>query len=62
MYSISADLASLQTLNFDVVQLIVLFLATLGVTFVIMDGKSNWFEGVLLMGLYVMLALAAWIS
>ncbi|KAJ5875026.1 Vacuolar calcium ion transporter [Penicillium subrubescens] len=48
------------TLNFDVVQVTVLFLAFLLVTFAITHGKSNWFAGVLLIGLYVILAIVAW--
>ncbi|KAJ6126230.1 hypothetical protein N7471_010723 [Penicillium samsonianum] len=49
------------TLNFDVSQVIALFLAVLLVRYLIGDGKSHWLEGILLMVLYLIIAMAAWI-
>jgi Ca2+:H+ antiporter len=48
------------TLFFDGFQLVVLFVAVLLVNYLIQDGKSHWLEGVLLMILYVIIAVAAW--
>ncbi|KAJ6149805.1 Sodium/calcium exchanger membrane region [Penicillium samsonianum] len=48
------------TLNFDGFQVIVLFMAVLLVNYLIGDGKSHWLEGVLLMMMYLIIALAAW--
>jgi len=48
------------TLVFDDFQIVVLFVAIILVNYLIGDGKSHWLEGVLLMALYVVIALAAW--
>ena len=48
------------TLYFDGFQIAVLFVAVLLVNYLIQDGKSHWLEGVLLMTLYVIIAVAAW--
>jgi len=49
------------TLDFgDGFQVIVLFVAVLLVNYLIADGKSHWLEGVLLMTLYIIIAVAAW--
>ncbi|KAJ5174077.1 Sodium/calcium exchanger membrane region [Penicillium coprophilum] len=48
------------TLNFDGFQVIVLFVSVLLVNYLIGDGKSHWLEGVLLMMMYLIIALAAW--
>ncbi|KAF8340660.1 calcium/proton exchanger [Cantharellus anzutake] len=48
------------TLLFDPFESIVLFLAVLTVAFCISDGKSNWLEGMILLSLYVILAVAFW--
>jgi len=48
------------TLLFDPFESIVLFLSVLTVAFCIGDGKSNWLEGMILMSLYVILAVAFW--
>lgn len=50
----------LQTLNFDPFQIIVLFVSVLLVNYLIADGKSHWLEGVLLMMMYLIIAIAAW--
>lgn len=48
------------TLFFDGFQITVLFVTVLLVNYLIQDGKSHWLEGVLLMTLYVIIAVAAW--
>lgn len=53
-------LIGFQTLNFDAFQVIVLFVAVLLVNYLIADGKSHWLEGVLLMTMYLIIAIAAW--
>ncbi|KAK5078557.1 hypothetical protein LTR64_003030 [Lithohypha guttulata] len=48
------------TLYFDGFQLAMLFVAILLVNYLIQDGKSHWLEGLLLMMLYMIIAVAAW--
>jgi Ca2+:H+ antiporter len=48
------------TLVFDDFQIVVVFVAVILVNYLIGDGKSHWLEGVLLMALYIIIALAAW--
>ncbi|KAJ0417000.1 Sodium/calcium exchanger protein-domain-containing protein [Aspergillus carlsbadensis] len=48
------------TLDFDAFQVILLFVSVLLVNYLIADGKSHWLEGVLLMMMYLIIALAAW--
>ena len=48
------------TLFFDGFQIVVLFVAVLLVNYLIQDGKSHWLEGVMLMILYIIIAVAAW--
>ncbi|ETI20918.1 calcium/proton exchanger [Cladophialophora carrionii CBS 160.54] len=48
------------TLFFDGFQIAVLFVAVLLVNYLISDGKSHYLEGILLMILYVIIAVAAW--
>jgi len=48
------------TLYFDGFQLAMLFVAVLLVNYLIQDGKSHWLEGLLLMMLYIIIAVAAW--
>lgn len=47
-------------LSFDGFLVIVLVLSIWLVNYLINDGKSHWLEGVLLMLLYMIIALAAW--
>ncbi|KAL8847153.1 MAG: hypothetical protein Q9221_007783 [Calogaya cf. arnoldii] len=47
-------------LAFDAFQVIMLFVSVLLVNYLIQDGKSHWLEGVLLLILYVIIAVAAW--
>ncbi|KAH6724373.1 Sodium/calcium exchanger protein-domain-containing protein [Leptodontidium sp. MPI-SDFR-AT-0119] len=46
------------TLHFETFETVVFFLSVLVVTYVISDGKSNWLEGSMLLGLYIIIALA----
>ncbi|KAH9481441.1 Vacuolar calcium ion transporter [Psilocybe cubensis] len=48
------------TLLFDPYESVTMFLAVLTVNYVVQDGKSNWLEGFLLMGLYFILAVTFW--
>ncbi|PGH19527.1 calcium/proton exchanger [Polytolypa hystricis UAMH7299] len=48
------------TLYFDGFQIAVLFVAVLLVNYLIQDGKSHWLEGLLLLKLYIIIAVAAW--
>ena len=48
------------TLYFDGFQIAILFVAVLLVNYLIQDGESHWLEGVLLMTLYIIIAVAAW--
>ncbi|CAL8577101.1 hypothetical protein XPA_002948 [Xanthoria parietina] len=47
-------------LAFDAFQVIMLFVSVLLVNYLIQDGKSHWLEGVLLLVLYMIIAVAAW--
>ncbi|KAI9051508.1 hypothetical protein LZ554_004554 [Drepanopeziza brunnea f. sp. 'monogermtubi'] len=46
------------TLHFETFETVVFFLSVLVVTYVINDGKSNWLEGSMLLGLYFIISLA----
>ncbi|KAH7342562.1 Sodium/calcium exchanger protein-domain-containing protein [Rhexocercosporidium sp. MPI-PUGE-AT-0058] len=46
------------TLHFETFETVVFFLSVLVVTYVISDGKSNYLEGAMLLGLYIIIALA----
>jgi len=48
------------TLLFDPFESIILFLAVLVVNYCTQDGKSNWLEGMILMCLYIIIAVATW--
>ncbi|KAL4885278.1 Sodium/calcium exchanger protein-domain-containing protein [Aspergillus karnatakaensis] len=48
------------TLYFDAFQVILLFVSVLLVNYLIADGKSHWLEGVQLMIMYLIIAVAAW--
>jgi Ca2+:H+ antiporter len=46
------------TLHFQTFETVVFFLSMLVVNYVVIDGKSNWLEGAMLLGLYIIIALA----
>ncbi|KAA8648545.1 hypothetical protein EYZ11_001139 [Aspergillus tanneri] len=49
------------TLNFHIFETVAFFISGLVVTFLIQDGKSNYLEGGLCLGMYVILALAFYV-
>ncbi|KAJ5144505.1 hypothetical protein N7476_005073 [Penicillium atrosanguineum] len=48
------------TLSFGGFQLIVLVVAVVIVNYLILDGKSHWFEGTMLMVVYLVIAMSTW--
>lgn len=46
------------TLEFTMLELAVLFLAAIILNLIVHDGRSNWFEGVMLTAVYVIIAIA----
>ena len=40
--------------------MVVLFVVVLLVNYLIADGKSHWFEGVMLLEMYLIIAIATW--
>ncbi|KDR70211.1 hypothetical protein GALMADRAFT_76464 [Galerina marginata CBS 339.88] len=48
------------TLLFDPLETVVLFLAVLLVKFSVEDGKSHWMSGLVLIGVYILIAIAFW--
>ncbi|GFF90262.1 vacuolar calcium ion transporter [Aspergillus udagawae] len=49
------------TLNFHIFETVAFFVSSLVVTFLIQDGKSNYLEGGLCLGMYLILALAFYV-
>ncbi|KAI9652275.1 MAG: hypothetical protein M1829_001684 [Trizodia sp. TS-e1964] len=49
------------TLHFEVFETVVFFLSVLVVNYLIQDGKSNYLEGAMLIGLYAIIALAFYV-
>ncbi|EAQ85147.1 hypothetical protein CHGG_09161 [Chaetomium globosum CBS 148.51] len=50
------------TLHFETFETIAFALSVLVVTYTVQDGKSNYLEGAMLLGLYMIIALAFWAS
>ena len=46
------------TLVFTILELAVLFLAAIILNLIVHDGRSNWFEGVMLIAVYIIIAIA----
>ena len=46
------------TLVFTILELVVLFLAAIILNLIVHDGKTNWFEGVMLTAVYIIIAIA----
>lgn len=46
------------TLEFTILELAVLFLAAIILNLIVRDGKTNWFEGVMLTAVYLIIAIA----
>ncbi|KAI5292696.1 hypothetical protein KEM55_007591, partial [Ascosphaera atra] len=49
------------TLHFETFETVAFFLSMLVVTLLIMDGKSNYLEGGLCLGMYVIIAIAFYV-
>lgn len=49
------------TLEFDGFLLVVVFVAVLLVNYLIADGRSHWLEGMMLLALYIIIAVAAYL-
>lgn len=49
------------TLHFETFETVAFFLASLVVILLIQDGKSNYLEGLLCLGMYIIIALAFWV-
>lgn len=47
--------------DFDVFQVAVIFVSVVITNYLIMDGKSNWLEGIMLIGVYVIVAISYWL-
>jgi len=50
------------TLFFDDFETVAFFVSVLLVNLVLQDGKSNYMEGLMLITLYLVIALAFWVS
>ena len=49
------------TLNFEAFETVVFFLSVLVVNYLIQDGKSNYLEGCMCLGTYIIIALAFYV-
>ncbi|KAI4207163.1 MAG: hypothetical protein LQ346_000741 [Caloplaca aetnensis] len=49
------------TLHFEIFETVVFFLAVLVTNYLISDGKSNYLEGAMLLGMYIIIALAFYV-
>ena len=49
------------TIDFELFQVAVIFVAVVMTNYLIMDGKSNWMEGVMLLGVYTIVAISYWL-
>ena len=47
--------------DFEIFQVAVIFVSVVMTNYLIMDGKSNWMEGVMLIGVYIIVAIAYWL-
>ena len=48
------------SLNFESFEVYMFILSTIIIYAIVNDGKSNWLEGVMLLGLYVLIGIAVW--
>jgi Ca2+:H+ antiporter len=51
----------IRVLDFEIFQVAVIFVSVVMANYLIMDGKSNWMEGVMLLGTYTIVAIAYWL-
>jgi len=49
------------TLNFEIFQAVVIFVSVIFTEYLIMDGKSNWMEGAMLLGVYLIVGISYWV-
>jgi Ca2+:H+ antiporter len=49
------------TLDFEIFQVAVIFVSVVITNYMIMDGKSNWMEGIMLLGVYTIVAISYWL-
>ncbi|KAG9736508.1 hypothetical protein KCU75_g17265, partial [Aureobasidium melanogenum] len=49
------------TLHFQMFETVVFFVSVLVVNYLIADGKSNYLEGAMCIGTYIIIALAMWV-
>jgi Ca2+:H+ antiporter len=47
--------------DFEIFQVAVIFVSVVMTNYLIMDGKSNWMEGVMLLGVYIIVAISYWL-
>ena len=47
--------------DFEIFQVAVIFVSVVITNYLIMDGKSNWLEGIMLIGVYVIVAISYWL-
>jgi len=47
--------------DFEIFQVAVIFVSVVVTNYLIMDGKSNWMEGVMLLGVYIIVAISYWL-
>src|SRR2546423_276919 len=47
--------------DFQIFQVAVIFVSVVVTNYLIMDGKSNWMEGVMLLGVYIIVAISYWL-
>lgn len=55
-YSFSAE-----CLDFEDFQTVVIFVSVIFTAYLIMDGKSNWMKGAMLLGIYIIVAISYWV-
>ncbi|KAI9594371.1 hypothetical protein BDF19DRAFT_386511 [Syncephalis fuscata] len=52
------DISNECGVNTRIISIVVMFVSVLITNYLIMDGKSNWLEGIMLLGTYAIVAVA----
>jgi len=47
--------------DFEIFQAVVIFVSVVFTEYLIMDGSSNWMEGSMLLGVYIIVAISYWL-
>lgn len=47
--------------DFEIFQAVVIFVSVIFTEYLIMDGKSNWMEGAMLLGVYLIVGISYWV-